>query len=198
VPNRGNLSPDDFERLLAWLAPDRDAAASKYLEIHNRLSQIFRFRGCDCPEDLADVVIDRVANRLAKGRLTSTGCGDAYLPVFLSFTKYVFLEYIREKRFQDVPSTDELVEPVNDVIDIERRHHCLETCLQQLSSDDRELLPQYHRYSAGQKITHRQKLAQDRQTTLNALRLKVSRLKSVVEGCVRDCVQGPSNALRLQ
>jgi hypothetical protein len=54
----------DFARLLRWLDPDRDLAGKRYEEIHTKLTRWFSLKGCDCPEDLTDIAIDRLTRKL--------------------------------------------------------------------------------------------------------------------------------------
>jgi hypothetical protein len=200
MPNRSNMSQDDFERLLAWLDHDREVAASKYLEIHQRMSLLFRLKGCYCPEDLADTVVDRVAKRLDRAELMRNVYGE-HIRVFLAFTKFVFLEHLNERpvHFSLLPDDATDGTPSTNVeqsANTENRQQCLDICLQRLAIDDRELLPLYYRYPPGEKIAHRKKLVQDLKTTRNALTLKVSRLRTSVADCVKRCVQNaPLTAL---
>ena len=46
---------------------DRDQAAVKYETIRRKLIRLFEWRGCELPEDLTDVTLDRVAKRIAEG-----------------------------------------------------------------------------------------------------------------------------------
>ena len=61
-----DLSQEAFDRLLAWLNPNRALAGEKYEEIRRRLIKIFTCRGCTCPEVLADETINRVARKVKK------------------------------------------------------------------------------------------------------------------------------------
>src|ERR1022692_3766041 len=64
MANHGDMSSEDFERLLQWLGPDRDVSSKKYVELHANLSRWFYFQGCHWPEDLADEVWNRIAKKL--------------------------------------------------------------------------------------------------------------------------------------
>ena len=59
----------------------------------------------------------------------------------------------------------------------------------QLVEPDRQLLLDYYKYAPGQKIEHRKVLAGTRQMQLNALRIRVCRLRARIKDCVVDCVQ---------
>src|SRR5689334_16216090 len=56
-------SQEAFEKLLAWLDPDRDKAAEKYHRIHLRLVRILAAKGCAVAEDLADETFNVVASK---------------------------------------------------------------------------------------------------------------------------------------
>jgi hypothetical protein len=64
---------------------------------------------------------------------------------------------------------------------------CLELCLQRLDDNDSQLLRDYHKYEPGRKIEHRKAMANARRSTLNAIRLTVSRLMSNLRNCVKGC-----------
>lgn len=178
-----NLSQETLEDLLRWLAPDapdKEVAAYRYEEVRCKLVRHFAFKGCVCPEDLADKVMDRVAKKV---RLfdSSLPWGDR-VRIFYSYTKYVYLEYVRSRI--PVPPA-----PLCDDANLEKHHECLERCMLQLVEPDRQLLLDYYKYAPGQKIEHRKALAETRQMPLNALRIRVCRLRAGIKDCVVDCVK---------
>ena len=63
-----SLPPDDFEKLLRWLDPDRDKAGEKYEKIRHRLIRIFSARGCWEPEELFDRTTDIIISKIEIGR----------------------------------------------------------------------------------------------------------------------------------
>src|SRR5262249_46169865 len=69
----------------------------------------------------------------------------------------------------------------------DRPYECLQRCLQGLPSHSRELLMQYYEGERGGKIENRQKLAEQMQIPLNALRIRCHRLGKKLEACVSDC-----------
>ena len=46
----------------------------------------------------------------------------------------------------------------------------------------------YHQGEGGQRIRNRRRLAQSLEVPMNALRIRVHRLRSRLEACVRDCM----------
>jgi len=176
------MSPEDFERLLQWLGPDRDLSAKKYVELHAHLSKWFSLKGCNRPEDLSDEVFNRIAKRV---RPRSPEAWD--IRPLLGFAYYVFREHWREEiRLVVDVDPDREGASTNDTALAELRALCLEVCLQRLGEDG-QLIRDYHKYPPGQKVEHRKAMAEARQSTLNAIRLRVSRLMPNVESCVKEC-----------
>src|SRR4051812_47061977 len=66
-PGRWALDAAAFEKLLAFLASDRNVAAEKYEDIRRRIVKLLQWRGCSSADDYADRAIDRVARRLIEG-----------------------------------------------------------------------------------------------------------------------------------
>jgi DNA-directed RNA polymerase specialized sigma24 family protein len=185
------LTPEGFDALLTQLNPDRDRAGEIYETIRRKLVRLFEWRGCGSPEDLADETINRVARRLAEGvELRSSDpygyfCGVAHLVY-----KEVMRRASREHRailegggwppasFDDGESSD-------------RRLDCLRRCLGQLEPDQRDLVLRYHQGKTEQgenNIRHRQKLADEAGIPMNALRIRVHRLRRKLESCVHACL----------
>src|SRR6476661_3695726 len=58
------IPPESFDEILAWLNPDRDVAASAYLQLRADLAKIFVYNHCSDPEWLTDETFDRVAKKI--------------------------------------------------------------------------------------------------------------------------------------
>ncbi len=61
------LTETAFENLLAGLAPDREIAGEKYVQLRNSLLRYFEVRGISGAETAADEVINRLARKLESG-----------------------------------------------------------------------------------------------------------------------------------
>jgi DNA-directed RNA polymerase specialized sigma24 family protein len=183
---RSGLSPEAFESLLAHLDPDRERAGEHYESIRRRLVRLFEWRGCEFPEDLADETFNRVARRLAEGlRIESLNpygffCGVAHL-----LHKEVLRE--RAKEQQAIKSGDwapsrsyEEEEPED------RRLGCIRLCLDEIPPDQRQLLLDYHQ--GEDRIRSRQKLADDLGMGMNALRIRVHRVRRQLGDCLDRCL----------
>lgn len=184
---RWTLDAAGFERLLAFLDPDRDAAALKYEDIRSRLVKLMQWRGCTSAEEYADRTIDRVARRLVEG--ASIDVRDPYL-YFHGVAINVLREYWREPArtlHDDTPVGEIAVEAdahrEADRVELERYLTRLEVCLDELLPAQRRLLLVYHQ-GTGQ-IARRRALARELRIPINALRIRVHRIRVTVEACVR-------------
>jgi len=173
------LSQEVFDALLAWLAPNRDQAGQKYEEIRQRLIRIFTARACNEAEDLADETINRVASKLPQ-------IGDAYSGdralYFYAVANNVHLEFLRRK------PPPAVVVLSDDSLEAEKRFRCLETCLENLSADNRELVIQYYQDEKLARINQRKILAQRLGVAPNALRIRACRIRASLLKCVEKCL----------
>jgi DNA-directed RNA polymerase specialized sigma24 family protein len=174
------LTQESFDALLAWLDPSREEAGRIYEEIRLRLIKIFTCRGCSEPEDLADETINRVSKKLKEIESTYSG---ARAPYFFGVANKVHLEYLRRR---PVPA------PPADAVkseDMEKEYTCLEKCMENLTSDNRELVLQYYQGEKSAKIVHRKQLADQLGIALNALRIRAHRIRTTLQECVEGCLQ---------
>lgn len=177
------LSREALEQLLALLDSDRDRAARKYHHLRRRLTRLFEWRGARFPEDLTDETVSRVARRLADGvEIRSDDpfryfCGVAHL-VF----KEVLRERKRERALHDPANWPQRPEE-EDEPENERMTTLLE-CLDRLTPDHRELILDYHEGERRERIENRRKIAKRLNIPLNALRIRVHRIRTKLERCV--------------
>jgi DNA-directed RNA polymerase specialized sigma24 family protein len=171
------------EPLLAAMPGDRERASAAYGELRHRLVRLLAFRGCEDPESLADEALDRVARRLAGGR---TLMGDPLS--YLSGAARLVLKETqrwRERRALAAALPDRSdSEPVPEA---DLRLACLQKCLDRLTEDQRNLVLRYHAES--DPVSGRQQMAQELGIGLNALRIRVHRLRRELEACCRRCCE---------
>jgi DNA-directed RNA polymerase specialized sigma24 family protein len=173
------LTHEKFEQLLAWLDEDRDLAGRKYEEIRFQLITIFISRGCRISEELADKTIDRVATKVKD--IAGAYVGDPAL-YFYGVAKMIYLEYVRSKPLI-LPRS-----PSESENDSEQRYECLQLCIDKLSPANRELILAY--YDRGQTDEdQRRKLAARMGLELNALWVRVHRIREKLRGCVTECLK---------
>lgn len=180
------MSNDGYDRLLSLLGGGTAtpaAAERRYAEFRTRLVRLFEWRGARSPEDLADETLSRVARRLGDGIEIRADdpfrylCGVAHL---------VFKEKLREER--RLVASDEAPEPTTEPdlpdLDPDERLAALRACLETIGEDQRRLVLDYHQGERRGRIDGRKVLADRLGIELNALRIRVHRLRNRLEGCI--------------
>lgn len=174
---------EEFDKLLLWLAPDRDEAGEKLKLIQLRLTQIFASRGCVDAESLRDEVINRVAVRID---VLMQRYSDP-LACCIGFVDNVYREYLREQAMQMNARASPPPRPSEE---LEREDDCLKECLGDLHPSERDLVVRYfHGEKGAKKVTARKMLAAELKLTANALRIHAHRLRKKVLQCLQDCLE---------
>lgn len=177
-----NLSKTDFEQFLQTLDHDREQAAEKYVALRERVEKFFEWRDCENAEELTDIVFDRVIKKMLEGeKIENT---TAYS---ISVAKFVLMEnrrvYLRKEEF-----SENLPENISEEDELkDKKFDCLNKCLEELPSDKRRLLIAYFDTKEDTMILKRKRLAEKSGFNLNALRIRVSRLKTKLEKCTKQC-----------
>jgi hypothetical protein len=188
------LTREAFDALLALLDSDRDQAAHRYEIIRSKLIRLFAWRGWAAPEELADETLDRVAKKLQAG--IEIEADDPYR--YISGVAYrVFKEKVREserrrKRHgeyqmhveREIAAEDDEEEMGEILLD------CLKGCLDQLASDDRELILRYYEKEKSARINNRKALARELRLEMNNLRIRAHRIRRRLERCTHRCASG--------
>lgn len=174
-------TPEEFEKFLAWLDPDRDEAGRRFKLIHSRLIQIFASRGCIDGESLADEVINRVAVRIDNVMKNYS----EPLRCCIGFVENVHREHLRDRKKQDAIKEPTPPRPTEE---LEREDECLRECLNDLEQSERDLVAQYFQGEKRAKINGRKKLASELKLTANALRIQAHRLRKRLLQCMRMCL----------
>jgi RNA polymerase sigma factor (sigma-70 family) len=176
------LTREGLEALLAHLDPNRERAGERYEEIRRRLVRLFEWRGCASPEDLADETFNRVARRMAEGvELRSSDpygyfCGVAHLVY-----KEVLRRSARERTaFEGNDWPPEAPEETGE----DERLDALRQCLGHLTPEQHNLVLLYHR--GEDNIRSRKELSAELGIPMNALRIRVHRLRRKLEECVQE------------
>jgi len=185
------LTSQAFDLLLLAFGPDRDAGARKYELTRHKLVEFFEARGSDSPADCADEAINRVARRIEEGEKI-----DDLNSYFYGVARLIWLEGLRSRSKEPVPLelTSTPIAPHATELETERQHsedrlNCLEDCLAKLSAPNRTLIVEYYREEKGLKIEHRKRQAESLGMSLNALRLRASRIRAELAACISLCLQ---------
>lgn len=174
-------TPEEFEKLLAWLHSDPEEAGRIFNHINDRLIKLFASRGCVDAEALADEVTNRVAVRIDKVRETY----DDPIRCFIGFVEHVYREYHRERQ-----KMESLIEPKpRPSEELEREDRCLEKCLESLAQPQRRLFVNYFQGEKRARINRRKELAIEFVLTQNALRIRAFHLRKELHQCITLCLQ---------
>ena len=182
------IPPESFDEILAWLNPDRDVAGSIYVQLRHDLTRIFLWAGCRDPEGLTDETFDRVAKKVHD-----------VAPGYEGDPKHYFHGVARNLIKEDAKNVMkrvplENVEPeARESVWVEEEtsimlEECLQTCLQKLSVEQRDLIVKYYAKEKQAKIDQRAELARQLGTSVQTLRVRVHRLRGALEKCIERCL----------
>jgi DNA-directed RNA polymerase specialized sigma24 family protein len=194
--------PDEaaYARLLTFLDADPQRAVPKFNEVRRRLLKLFAWRECAPPETYARRTIDRVARRISEGN-------DRHVAEPFQYFYGVAMHVLKEggappsrvpepQPTQPEESADPGSPPAADpeLVDAARRKlTCVESCLGELLPKHRALLLDYHRSATD--LERYDDLAHAQGIPLNALRLRVHRLRASVERSVTRCLARRADGL---
>ncbi len=183
-------SAGGFQQLLTLLDADADRAAQAYADVRRRLIKFFEWRRCWDAETCADDALDRVARRLEAGA-TMTATIHAFI---LGVATNVARERLRGDRHVELkdnvaaPFEEDPLVRRDEQQREDRRLSCLTRCLNQLPTEQRRALLRYHQGEARSRIVARQRMASTLGIPLQALRLRMFRIREALERCIRNCM----------
>jgi len=184
MPRQSDNPPEHFNELLAWLNPDREAAAVAYIDLRDSLVRIFGWHHCADPEGLADEVFDRVERKLPG--LKSSYEGNPKLFCY-AVANNLRREYQKKsKSFVPLEDVDVANDPPPEVASEtdDQREECLSLCLQELPEDKRVLILSYYARDKHEKIVHRSEMAVELGISMKALRVRMLRIRLALEKCI--------------
>jgi RNA polymerase sigma factor (sigma-70 family) len=184
MPKRSDPPREDFDDLLTWLNPNHELATSIYIDLRHSLIRIFSWNGCADPPGMTDDVFDRVIKKLPKLKTTFTGNPKLY---FYGVAKNLVKEYRKQvKSYSTVESVGPAVDPPQEFQeeDADRREECLSVCLRKLTKEKRALILSYYSKEKQEKIIHRAKMARDLGISVEALRVRMLRIRVTLEQCI--------------
>lgn len=178
----------DFERLLAWLGPDREAAAERYERVRRNVIQYFRRHGVSDPLSLADEVITRVTGKVEEVAPTYVGNPVHY---FLAVARKVLAEQWRQPAQVELP--DDLPTPQTSEAHATKELllQSLEQCWTRLTPQEQNILLRYYVEAHSSVVAEsREQLARELGLTLNALRVLTHRLRGKLRRCIERLSKG--------
>lgn len=184
------VTPEAFDLLLAKLDPDRESAGRKYEITRRKLLEFFEARGSRTPDEHADETFDRVMRRITEGEEIVNFGNYCY-----GVARFVWIEASRALAKQPVELDENIVADRHASngfdeasAEMDQKLYCLEECLSQLAESTRVFIIEYYREEKGEKIEQRRLQAARMNTTMNALRLRASRLRRELGKCTDACV----------
>ena len=176
-----DLSEEAFFRLLARLSADPTLAGEEYEKLRARLIYFFERKGCRIPAELGDETINRVARKVEEGLeiedVFKFSCGVARL---------VLLEHWNDPKREWEQLDEQLSSPESDSEFDEHHLECMKKCLQSLPPEERDLIVK----NCNLDKKGKEGMARALGLTINALRLRVFRIRSRLHQCREKCVRG--------
>lgn len=179
------LDEQGLRRLLAALDPeDGGRASERYEALRQRLTRVFAWERQPDAEALADEALDRVARRMREGVTLNDVAAYAH-----RVAELILLESRRAaaRRETGLAEHARLAGP-RAAMEVERRHACLEACLNRLEPGQRDLILKYYAHDGRARIEHRDALAREHGLPVTALRNRALRLRDKLEGCITPCL----------
>ena len=190
------LTEEGLSKLLSLLDADTDRAGRKYEAIRLKLMGFFYGRGCAFPDELADATMDRVAKKIERGEQIEASEPYAY---FRGVANKIFLEYL--KRIRPVPielvsaiqipkEDPRRVEQEKDYLDEQAyRKLCMRQCYEGLKDEKRLLIEEFEQGQKTARINNRKKIAERLRINLNALRIRVFKIRKELRTCRDNCLK---------
>lgn len=176
------LTSVSFAKLLKAFSSDETKAALAYTKLRDSLVRYFQIKGISDADEAADATIDRVADKLSQ----NTNIEDLTKYAF-GVAKNVFLERLRSAQIHS-RAVDKFYLKTSNFKNLNENHHleAFRECFKNLYSDEQELLINYFAdLPADELFENRQNLADRQRISLNALRIRVTRLRKLLEDCLR-------------
>ncbi|MFL6255020.1 MAG: RNA polymerase sigma factor [Pyrinomonadaceae bacterium] len=171
-----NFGQTVLDKLFQLLEPDSRSIEEGFRQCRFKLVKFFAWRYCEDPDNLADETVSRLLKNVRDGQVISADNPYSYV---YAIAVNVFKEYLRAKK-KGAAQTD--LSEARDVVIQQEADDCKRQCFEQLPSEKRELLERYY-----QDDDSREDIAKEQGLSLNALRLKVHRIKQGLKRCREDC-----------
>lgn len=174
-----DLTSDQFSLFLDWLCAEREKAGEEYERLRFRLLTFFSARRARFPEELADETINRVILKIGEETIENK------LGYIYGVAKNIFLESLRKEK--DHLNIDEisLAAPVASPV---FSNECLNSCLGHLPPENRRFILDYFSESKAAKVELHKEMSGTAGASIEAVRMRVVRIKRKLKICVEDCM----------
>ena len=177
-----SLDQNIFDELFKLLEPQAPSTESRFSHCRHKLFKFFAWRRCEDPDSLADETIVRLLKNVNNGQQISAERPYSYV---YGIARNVFQEYLRVRK-KSTPLSD--IDASANVVFPNTEDGCGSLCLQKLTPEKRELLAHYYL-----DVGDRDEMAQEQLSSINALRLRIHRIKLELRRCWEDCQRRHEN-----
>lgn len=157
-------------------------ANDAYRSLRGRLVDLFRWRGLASDDERADEVFDRVVTQIGRGEQIRNVA--AYV---LGVANRVALEASRKQAKMVALDEARTEADLIDAPDPTPADEAMERCLGKLPEETQRLLFSYYGGRGRARISQRQRLADELGIGINALRIRVHRIRGQLLECVSRC-----------
>jgi len=177
-----------LNKLLERFSSDGDDGGIQYETARRKLIRFFEWNSVARAEDWTDEVMNRVARRIDEGQNI-----DNIMAYIWGVARIVLKEAKKEGdrgpiSLDDAPPRS-LQKAAPEIIEPDERQQCFDRCLDELPPENRKLILAYYEGKGAEKIKGRQDLAEEMGIPLNALRIRVHRVRKTLEQCIAECLQ---------
>ncbi len=189
------LTLEGLNVLLKALDPDPEQAIAQLEVLRLKLLRFFSERQCHTSEEQADIVLDRLTQKLMKGVVIE------HIGKFtFGIAKFVHQEYLTELQHPQV-STESLL-PGDELTLLSRLEYArseetaeaqeqllqfLDHCLQELNDSDRQLILDY--YQGEKSKDQRRVLAEQHGINPGTLATRTCRIRAKLQVCMEHCLK---------
>lgn len=177
------MNSDDFTRFLELLSSTNDGeeGGSCYIRLYRKLEGFFGMKGIRDPVGAAAATIDIAVKKLAEG--TPVPDAEKYC---MGIARNIAKERFRNES-REIKAFLEFVEDLDNGSSeqVARINQVLKPCFELLSAEDQEMLAAYCRVLRGRaRAEYRREMAARMKTTVQALRMRATRLRKELTDCV--------------
>jgi DNA-directed RNA polymerase specialized sigma24 family protein len=177
------VSPEDFARFLEQFSPDLEQAGRLYNALQKKLTDFFSMKGTSDPAGAADVALERAATKIKSGAVVpdvGKYCFGIARNLVKERIRTTWREHLAFQKFIEALSNSSAEQ-------VERIYSLLKPCFDQLNVEEQQLLLAYcHEKHGRERAEYRRKLAERMKITVMALRIRVTRLRERLTGCIRE------------
>jgi DNA-directed RNA polymerase specialized sigma24 family protein len=175
------MQRDHLDALLQMLDADPERAAVGYRQLHQRLVRFFRLNNASDPGALADEALDRLARRTTAAPMVEIKSPQSFA---LGIARHLLQEDARSRRRESEAASEWASFTVADKGHREELLDALEQCMAEMREDQRQLLSSYYQWTGRDKIEHHRRVAEELGVTLNTLRNRLMRARTILDKCI--------------